>query len=89
MVSISEVFEVKTWRRPAGREPFRQISTFQVFRGLQVHHLTLESIGKSSRRKICGVRPADFLRNEIFRRREELLAALGVYVARPFRGGHS
>ena len=68
MVSTSILFEVKTWRRPARPEPCCQISTFQVFRGLQVHHSTLESIGMSSRKKICGIWLADFLRNDIFTR---------------------
>ena len=51
MFSISKVFDVKAWRRPTRRERCRQISTFRVFRGLQVNHLTLESISMSSRGK--------------------------------------
>jgi len=77
MVSISEVFEVRTTRWPARREPCCQISTFQVYRGLQVHHSTLESIGMSTRRKFVVFDWLIFLKTKYLGGVQDLSAAMG------------
>ena len=54
MVLIFRPCEVKSVRQSDRWLESCFYSTFSVFQGLQLHHLTLKSIGRSSRKKSVG-----------------------------------